>query len=347
MSDLKTNALKELVSTPKDLNKLILYEANLKKAYLLLLFDCRTSLLNSLQGGGLSPRIDRLWRQLKTRLDSLIDRARYDELRFRPGTAASVRKTTANNCLLYNFIIFSRAWDLKDYLKEFDSLLLFSEEAQTLDKAKSILRIITDIDDLLSNKENVKTNIQSTEEVTNSLYERFNRELELAETAGALKGIIKLEKPKLLGKSKYFKQLGSLILKVAFSFGIEHAEEPISLIALTTRLNDTYPRVRAEPKDIFKAVESLAENGFLYLTKDEHDVYWISLKPSESEANVILSLAEKKGSLTLEEVVRETNWSLKKAKSELDKFVTAGCAIKDDNYSSGLIYYFPALQNEE
>jgi len=346
MSESKINALKELVATPKDLNKLLLYESNLKQAFLLLLFDCRTMLQNNLKVGGLAPNISRLLAQLKARLDSLIDRVRYDELRFRPGTAEKTRKSTTKNCLLYNLIIFSRSWDLKDDLQEFDTMVVFNEKERLFDKAKTILKQIAAIDELLSSKENIKTNVQSPEDVANALYEKFNRELELAENAGALKGIIKLEKPKFVGKSKYYKQLGSLILKVAFSFGLEHSDEPISLTALTARFNETYPRVQAEPTDIIKAAEVLAENGFLYLSKDSRNVYWISLKPTESEANIILALAEKRGQLTIEEVVRETKWPIEKVKEELDKFVKAGCAIKDEDYSTGIVYYFPGLIEE-
>jgi len=264
-------------------------------------------------------------------------------LRFEPGTAENIRKMTANNCILFDFIIFSRVWDLKDELKKMDSLIVFKELDKLTELVKSIIESLQIIDELFSSKASIKTTVQSSEETASALLTRFHRELQLADKAGALKGILKLDKPKFVGKSKYYDQLGTIILKIAFSFGIEHSDEPISLRAIATRLHDDYPRVKAEPKDVAKATQMLADSGFLFLNKDHNGLFWLTLKPSETEANVILALAEPKGYLTIEELMIETGWPIEKVTEELDKFVSAGIAVKDTDYATGTKYYFPGF----
>ncbi|MBN1330829.1 MAG: hypothetical protein JXA54_15255 [Candidatus Heimdallarchaeota archaeon] len=343
MSDDKLKALQNLIVTPKDLNKLLTYERKLQEAITLLLFDCRNIMINAQESSKFLTEVKQFTFQIKTRIDALIDRARYDEMRFHPGTSDKDRKMIADNCILFNFIIFSKVWDLKDDLKKIDSLIVFKD----LEKLTSLVRMVFEnvqvIDELISSKNNIKTTVQSSEETVSALLTRFNKELELAESAGALKGIITLQKPKFLGKGKYYEQLGNIILKIVFSFGFEHSNEPISLRVIATRLTEDYPRVKTELTDIIKATELLAMNGFLILNQDREGLYWVYLKPSESEANVILALAEPQGYLTLEGLMIETGWSLDKANEELEKFVKAGCAIKDVDYSTGTKYYFPGL----
>ncbi|NHJ86907.1 MAG: hypothetical protein FK734_15700 [Asgard group archaeon] len=343
MSDDKLKALQNLIVTPKDLSKLLTYERKLQEATILLLFDGRKIVLNAQESSKFVQEAKQFVLQIKTRIDTLINRARNDILRFQPGTSDKDRKMIADNCILYDFIIFSRVWDLKDDLKKIDSLIVFKD----LEKLTSLVRIVIEniqvIDELISSKTNIKTTIQSSEETASALLTRFNKELELAESAGALKGIITLQKPKFIGKGKYYEQLGNIILKIVFSFGLEHSSEPISLRAIATRLNDDYPRVITEFADIIKAVEMLSMNGFLILNQDREGLYWVNLKPSESEANVILALAEPQGFLTIEGLMIETGWSLEKANEELEKFIKAGCAIKDVDYSTGTKYYFPGL----
>ncbi|HUT80494.1 MAG TPA: hypothetical protein VMZ29_04755 [Candidatus Bathyarchaeia archaeon] len=343
MSDDKLKALQNLIVTPKDLNKLFIYEQKLHEAIILLLFDNRKIILNALESSKFVPEAKQFVLQIKTRIDTLIDRTRDDELRFHPSTSDKDRKMITNNCILFDFITFSRVWDLKDDLKKIDSLIIFKDLEKLTSLVRSVIENIQVIDELISSKNNIKTTVQSSEETASALLTRFNKELELAEKAGALKGIITLEKPKFVGKSKYYEQLGNIILKIVFSFGLEHSSEPISLRVIATQLNDDYPRVKSELTDIIKAVEMLSINGFLILNQDREGLYWVTLKPSESEANVILALAEPQGYLTLESLMLETGWTIEKANEELDKFVKAGCAIRDVDYSTGTKYYFPGL----
>ncbi|NHJ87103.1 MAG: hypothetical protein FK734_16690 [Asgard group archaeon] len=347
MSHDKLIALQELVTMPKDYNKLVLYERKLNDACTFLLFDCRKIILQAIDSSRSNSEAKFMVPPLQSRIDRLIDQSRSWQLRLRPGTAEKVMKVIANNVILFDLIIFSRCWDLKEELRKIDSLIIFNEASQLKDLVKAVLDHIQIIDELYSSKENAKVNIQSSEEVGAMLINRFNSELVLAEQAGALKGILKLEKPKLIGKSKYYEQLGNILLKIAFSFGFEHSDEPIAIQALTNRLNDEYPRIEAELKDVLRALEMLDQNGFLRLTKDYQGFYWINLKPSESEANIILALAEKKGFLTIEEIMLETKWPIEKVTKELEKFVQAGCAVKDSSYSTGVKYYFPGLTSEE
>jgi hypothetical protein len=346
MSEDKLSALKNLIDTPKDLHKLKIYEGKFTQACTNLLFDSRKIIINSETSSKSLAEAARIIPQIRTRVESLIDRARRQELRIRPGTPEKKQKLMINNSLLFDFIIFSRGWDLKEELKELDSLLVFGEVDKIKDLAKEVLEHIQTIDELFSQKEHAKTNIQSSEEVAAILLERFDQEMAIAEQAGALKGILKLEKPKFLGKDKYYDQLGNIILKIAMSFDLETDDTPIAIRAINAILNREFPRVKADLRDILKAVEILDENGLLILKQDHEGLYWIQLSPSESEANIILRMAELKGFLTIEEVVMETNWPLEKATEEMEKFVKAGCAIRDTSYSTGTKYYFPGLSEE-
>jgi len=346
MSDDKLSALKNLIDTPKDLHKLKIYEEKLTQACTNLLFDSRKIVINSEVSSKSLTEAARIVPQIRTRVESLIDRARRQDLRIRPGTPEKTQNLMINNSLLFDFIIFSRSWDLKDELKELDSLLVFGEVQKIKDLAREVLEHIQTIDELFSQKEHAKTNIQSSEEVAAILLERFDQEMAIAEQAGALKGILKLEKPKFIGKDKYYDQLGNIILKIAMSFDTETDDTPIAIRAINAILNREFPRVKAELRDILKAVEILDANGLLILKQDHEGLYWIQLSPSESEANIILRMAEAKGFLTIEEVIMETNWPLEKATEELEKFVKAGCAIRDTSYSTGTKYYFPGLSEE-
>lgn len=346
MSEEKFSALKDLVDTPKDLHKLAQYERKLREANTFLLIDCRKLIINSQKSSQFFDEAKRFVMQIKSRIDSLIDHSRYDELRFRPGLEEKIQKTITNNCIIYNLIIFSRSWDLKIEIKDLDELIIFKE----IDKLKTSVRNILDhiqiIDELISGKSNVKTTVQESEKIATDLLAKFNQELDFVESAGALKGILKLEKPKVIGKGRYYEQLSNIILKVAFSFGIEHSEEPISIGDIAQRLNEQFPHIQADLKDVIKATQMLSENGFIFLKIDRQGIYWIQLKPDESEANIILALAEEKGFLTIEELVRKTDWTLEKAQEELDKFVVAGYAIKDAEYATGVKYYFPGLSKD-
>jgi hypothetical protein len=235
---------------------------------------------------------------------------------------------------------------LKTEFKELDELIIFGEADKLKDAVREILEHIQTIDELITSKDGVKTTEQSSKDIAQQLLIKFDQELNFAEQAGALRGILKLEKPKVIGKGRYYEQLSNIILKVAFSFGIEHSDEPISLSDIAQRLNRQYPSIQADIKDVLKGAQLLSDNGFLVLKQDRRGVYWVQLKPDESEANIILALAEEKGFLTIEEVIKETDWPLEKVQEELDKFVAAGCAIKDSDYATGIKYYFPGLTEE-
>ncbi|NHK31020.1 MAG: hypothetical protein FK730_06685 [Asgard group archaeon] len=346
MSEEKLSALRDLVATPKELHKLVQYERKLKEANTFLFIDCRKIIINSQKSSQFLDEAKRFLPQVKSRIDSLIDRSRYDDLRFRPGMSDKARKIITNNCILFDLIIFSRSWDLKTEIKELDELIIFGEADKIKTSVKSILEHIQIIDELISSKDNVKTTVQKSEEVAENLFIKFNQELDFAENAGALKGILKLEKPKVIGKGRYYEQLSNIILKVAFSFGIEHSDEPISIGDISQRLNRQFPHIQADLKDVLKSTQMLSDNGFLVLKEDRQGVYWVQLKPDESEANIILALAEEKGFLTIEELVRKTDWTLEKAQEEMEKFVAAGYAIKDAEYATGVKYYFPGLTKD-
>ena len=346
MNDAKLIALQDLIDAPKNLYKLKVYEQKLHAASTALLFDIRSIASNAHTASKHMDDIVRLIEQLRKRIDTLIDLSRRIEIRIRPGTSEKQQRIIFNNALLYDFIIFSRCWDIKSTFNTIDSLIVFDDRDQIKNTAKRILEDIQTITELLSNKENTAVNVQASEDVAETLLLKFNQELEYAERAGALKGIVKLDKPKIIGRGKYYDQLGNFVLKIIMTFDINSSTEPIAVRAIFSRLNDEYPRIRAEIKDLHKVLEILDENGLLILKQDREGQYWVQLQPSETETNIILNLAEEKGAITLEELIMITNWSIEEANLEMEKFVKAGLAVKDTSYSSGTKYYFPGLNEK-
>jgi len=343
MSNSKLNALQDLIDIPKSIYKLQLYERKLHDASTSLLFESRTIVLHTVETSKINQELFRLTNQLRTRVDSLIDQSRMFQVRIRPGKSEKEKKTIYDNAILYDLIIFSRCWDLKTSLGEFDSQIIFDEKEKLNSLAREILENIQTIDNLFSQKENVTTTVQSSEEIARSLLEYFNKELDFADNAGALKGILKLDKPKLIGKGKYYDQLGNIILKITMSFELESASDPIALRDIFSRLNREFPNINADMKDLQKVLEELSDNGLLILEKDRKGLFWVRLQPAIAETNVILQLAKENGFVTVEELLMISNWSLDEALEEMEKFVKAGLAIKDASYASGTKYYFPGL----
>ncbi|MHA1557589.1 MAG: hypothetical protein ACTSPM_11730, partial [Candidatus Heimdallarchaeota archaeon] len=302
MSNAKLNALQDLIDTPKDLYKLQVYEQKLHSASTTLLFDIRAIATNIQSSSKHLEDISRLMGQLRIRIDTLIDQSRRIEVRIRPGTSDKNRRTIFNNAILFDFILFSKCWDLKISFGNIDSLIVFEDKDKIKSIAKQILEDIQTTTELFSSKENVTMNIQSSEEVAETLLLSFNKELEFAERAGALKGILKLEKPRLVGKGKYYDQLGNIILKIIMTFDTSSSTEPIALRAILSRLIEEYPRVKANNKDLQKVLVTLDETGLLILKQDREGQFWVQLHPSETETNIILGLAKDKGHITLEEL---------------------------------------------
>lgn len=346
MRDAKLTALQDLIDTPKNIYKLKVYEQKLHSVSIVLLFDIRAIVMNTQSSSKHLKDISRLMGQLHKRIDTLIDHSRRLEVRIRPGTSDKKRRTIFNNAILFDLIIFSKCWDLKTIFGEIDSLIVFEDKDEIRSLAKQILEDFQTITELFSSKENIAMNVQSSEEVAETLLLSFNKELEFAERAGALKGILKLDKPRLLGKGKYYDQLGNLVLKIIMTFDVDSSTEPIALRAISSRLNEKYPRVKADIKDLQKVLTTLDEAGLLILKQDREGQFWIQLQPSETKTNIILGLAKEKGQITLEELVMATNWSIEEASAELNRFVKSGLAIKDTSYSSGMKYYFPGLTEE-
>ncbi|MHA1124672.1 MAG: hypothetical protein ACTSO7_03490 [Candidatus Heimdallarchaeota archaeon] len=346
MSADKITALQELIDVPSNYNKLVLYEQKLRDAILSLFFDCRNIAIRSVDSSKYIEDVARIVPQIKTRVDSLIDLARLHDMSIRPGTLEKTSKLIMQNAVIYDFIMFSRTWDLKKELGDFDSQIVFGEVTKLKTVVSGILENIQIINELFASKDQAKNVVQSTENVTATLAVKFNEELAFAQKAGAFKGIVKLEKPLLLGRDKFYTQLGNIILKIAMTFADNEITKPIALRAIYSRLNDEFPRVEASMKDVLKAVEELDANGLINSNQDHEGMYWIQMYSSESAENIILQMAQEKGFVTLEEVVMKTNWSIEKAKEELTKFVNAGSAIEDASYSTGTKYYFPGLGDD-
>ncbi|MBD3190084.1 MAG: hypothetical protein GF308_05550 [Candidatus Heimdallarchaeota archaeon] len=346
MIDDKIKALKNMIESPSDLNGLLKYERKLRDASIDRLSEIRALSLRIMKSGKKNEEITTIFPKIKDRIDSLIEKARKQANGLTPGISEEAKKHIIQNAILYNLIIFSHCWDLKDNLSEIDSKVVFQETNSFRGLLKAALDTVHSIDDLFTGRENSISNVIPPEEVASNLSRKFKKELKLVEKSGALKGVITLDKPKLFGKSEYYDTLGNILLKIALSFGPESHTEEIAVRALVTRLKDEYPQVKAETSDVNKAIDKLAENGLIILKEDDKNLRWIQLHPTENESNAILALAKDKGFITLDEVMLQTKWSQEKATEEIEKFIKAGCAVVDSSYAEGPKYYFPGLLNE-
>lgn len=343
MIDDKIKALKKMIESPSDLQGLFKYERKLRDASTDRLSEIRNLTLKIMKSGKKIEDINTVLPQIKDRVDGLLDKSKKQANGITPGISEEAKKHIIQNAILYNLIIFSHCWNLKDNLSEMDSKVVFQETSTIRGLLKTALQNIHSLDDLFTARENSIANVIPPEEVASNLSKKFKKELQVVEKSGALKGIVTLDKPKLFGKSEYYDKLGNILLKLALSFGPESHTEEIAVRALITRLEDEYPQVEAETSDVNKAIDKLAANGLIILKEDEQNLRWIQLHPTESESNAILTLAKDKGFVTLDEVMLQTKWSQEKATQEIEKFIKAGCAVVDSSYSEGTKYYFPGL----
>ncbi len=174
----------------------------------------------------------------------------------------------------------------------------------------------------------------------------FRRELGLPEEIGVYDW---KEKPsfvdKLTGKG-YYDEIANEILEI----GKESMRETgglMSVAEVTLRLNKRRPGKIIPPKDVIRALESLKKSGLIQNLKQLDSgtkiVEFVSVDLSKDQEKVLSLASRKGGMLTLEELLIKTKWPMERATRALDAMVQDGLALKDDDYSEGIRYWFPAL----
>jgi predicted transcriptional regulator len=165
--------------------------------------------------------------------------------------------------------------------------------------------------------------------------------------------VIKKKKPGLLekitGKGKFYEELSMKILDIATKAAKETGGI-ISLADLILRVNKIIRDISISPMDVVKALKKLEEAGLISgVRKLKSGVKIVEVYPVEltKDQNEILSLASKKGWITLENVMVETKWSRERAMRALKSLEEAGIAIYDPSYTKGSRWYFPGFVGEK
>lgn len=164
---------------------------------------------------------------------------------------------------------------------------------------------------------------------------------------------IKKKKPgiieRLTGKGKFYEELSMKILDIATKTAKETGGI-ISLADLTLKINRVMRDISISPVDVAKALKNLEEAGLISgIRKLKSGVKIVEVFPIEltKDQNEILSLASKRGWVTLENVMIETKWSRERVIRALKSLEEAGIAIYDPNYTKGSRWYFPGFAGEQ
>ncbi len=151
-------------------------------------------------------------------------------------------------------------------------------------------------------------------------------------------------KDRLTGKG-FYHQIGLELLQMGQALK-EETGGIISLADAIIRINKIRPGKIISAKDTVRALSHLEKEGVIPGIKElESGVKIIEFVPSElsDDHDVVLSIASRKGHVTIEELLMKTSWSPERIQRTIDALVDTGMARKDESYAEGSKYWFPGL----
>lgn len=254
---------------------------------------------------------------------------------------------------LLSAVLCERISDISDNL---NSDLQFGEEIEI----KVILRELYDLVARLSEVAEIQQKLAdgtpvSTETVKN-LEKKYNKRIkqlqdELLRKDGRALTISALDtthKPKLFGKSKFYQQLGDLVLEYGKKLKSSSGGY-ISLANLYTGLKNQIPDVEFSPKDLDKACAELRKKKLIQGVSDRSGVKIIEFEPVSlsKDATKVFNLATQRGFVTIEEVMIGTKWDQQRTDRVLKNLVESNIARKVTSLDTGDRYYFPGLYGDD
>ncbi|MHA1299660.1 MAG: hypothetical protein ACTSO9_09515 [Candidatus Helarchaeota archaeon] len=214
---------------------------------------------------------------------------------------------------------------------------------------------------LMPNLQNLMENFQKTEEIIKSRNDLTIAELDINESIKKFKKFFpKLEKqfdeilvlpiflseePKKMSKKEFKDYLQDLILEMKDDI----IEEEGGLISLSNLYLKVKNLIDVDIDEIEKIIKKLSKKGLIAgiikLDKGVKFVEFVSVTMTEDIEKIMNCVDEKKGWITLDEIIKKTNWPQNRILRSLDEMNKLRIVRKVSNYSGGERWYFPSIYN--
>ncbi|MHA1232672.1 MAG: EAP30/Vps36 family vacuolar-sorting protein [Candidatus Helarchaeota archaeon] len=150
---------------------------------------------------------------------------------------------------------------------------------------------------------------------------------------------------KITGKGTFYNQLGVQILNMAKKRVLETGGI-MTLAEVVLMVNEGRPKNIVSALDVVRALNILEKAGVIQgIKKLDSGIKIVEFIPVEltPDQNIILNLASKKGYITMEELIMQTNWPQDRIERVLQSLIDKNIAKVDSSYATGKKYYFPGL----
>ncbi|TFG01714.1 MAG: hypothetical protein EU542_06470 [Promethearchaeota archaeon] len=148
-----------------------------------------------------------------------------------------------------------------------------------------------------------------------------------------------------IGGGDFYDRLGVEILDKAKEIQ-EYTGGLMTLGQVVLLINKDRPGKIIPPKDVVKAIEELADADLIPPIKElESGVKLVQFVPTDltQDHETVLSLATRKGWISLEELLLKTKWTQERGERVLESMRENGIARLDASYAEGKKYYFPGI----
>ena len=150
---------------------------------------------------------------------------------------------------------------------------------------------------------------------------------------------------KITGKGSFYNQLGVQILYLVKKKTIETGGI-MTLAETVLMINEGRPTELVSALDVVRAINILEKAEVIPgIKKLDSGIKIVEFIPVEltPDQNIILNLASKKGFITLEEIIMNSNWTQERIERVIQTFIDNNLAKVDSSYATGKKYYFPGL----
>lgn len=153
------------------------------------------------------------------------------------------------------------------------------------------------------------------------------------------------DRAKGISKSKFYENFGLEILELSRK-QLQETGGIMALSELLLLIQRNRPGGSPPISDVKEALKRLAKEELIPPQRTlPNGVMLVEFVPVEfsPDHEKVLSLAALTASITLDNLIRKTGWSLDRASRLLDELQNADVAIVDESYEEGKRYYFPGL----
>lgn len=150
---------------------------------------------------------------------------------------------------------------------------------------------------------------------------------------------------KITGKGSFYNQLGVQILNLVKKKTIETGGI-MTLAEVVLMINQGRPNEIVSALDVIRALNILEKAEVIPgVKKLDSGIKIVEFIPVEltPDQSIILNLASKTGSITMEKIIMKTNWTQDRIERALEFLIENNMAKLDISYATGKKYYFPGL----